>query len=240
MGPYRLAAYSGSHFIICLLAKMFREKGDQVIQLAFIDHSPLMSFSSLALSLPLQKSNIPDFVLNPANSITDVPFRKFYKKRAFLAMLNHTKRDVNAGFFQGAMAFWEGRSSLNETNETMVSFANTLDAYLDECIDFATQLSISKSESEQNHPVLRAAAGVEEWLCSPELGLNEFPRVEVFVATEGVVLALPEKLREEWIASGLGFKKCVPGIKIIVASTGHVTILSSRELIEGLQEGFIH
>lgn len=222
---------------------MFREKGDQVIQLSFIDHSPSMTFSPFALSLSLQKPDLPDFVLNPANSITDARFRKFYKTRAFLAMLNNTARDVNAGFFKGAMAFWEGRSSLNETSETMVSFANTLDAYLDECLDFTVGLSgytgVLNSDSEQKHPLLRAVAAVEEWLCSPELGLNQISRVEVFVATEGVVLSLPETLREEWIASGLGLKKCLPSVKVIVASVGHVTILSSKELIEGLQEGFI-
>ena len=41
-GPYRLGGYSASTIIACRLVKLFEAGGDEVIQVAFLDHSPNM------------------------------------------------------------------------------------------------------------------------------------------------------------------------------------------------------
>lgn len=41
-GPYRLGGYSASTLLTCRLVKLFEAHGDEVIQVAFIDHSPNM------------------------------------------------------------------------------------------------------------------------------------------------------------------------------------------------------
>ncbi|KAJ7596508.1 NRPS-like enzyme [Mycena floridula] len=40
LGPYRLASYSGSSILVIMVAKLFEAGGDQVIQLAMLDHFP--------------------------------------------------------------------------------------------------------------------------------------------------------------------------------------------------------
>ncbi|KAJ7627164.1 NRPS-like enzyme [Roridomyces roridus] len=55
-GPYRLAAFSASSLHGALLAKMFEDAGEEVSQLAFIDHSPTLYMSEGSEALVREKT----------------------------------------------------------------------------------------------------------------------------------------------------------------------------------------
>lgn len=46
-GPYRLGAYSGTNLIAMLLAQLLQANGDEIAQMVFLDHSPLLFTSCL-------------------------------------------------------------------------------------------------------------------------------------------------------------------------------------------------
>ncbi|KIK65188.1 hypothetical protein GYMLUDRAFT_258645 [Collybiopsis luxurians FD-317 M1] len=230
-GPYRFAAHSATHIIACVLASMFCSNGDKVIQLAFFDHSPCFSFFPFTLSTGTDvNTHAPD--------MQTLAFREYYKKQSFLRLLNICEMDNRGSFMREVVAISEGQSSPKDPTAPNVTRAKTLDAFFDEFLDFVLQLPgyARAFQSGQSSPLLCASAAVDEWLASSVL--KDIPRIEVYVATRGVVMNLPERLRKEWIESGLGTKKVFPNAKIFLVPAGHFSILHSRELIEGLQVGF--
>ncbi|KAH7906404.1 hypothetical protein BJ138DRAFT_1222020, partial [Hygrophoropsis aurantiaca] len=52
-GPYRLGAFSGTSVVLFVLAKLFEDNGDEISQLAIIDHFPLL-FTSAACQLDVE------------------------------------------------------------------------------------------------------------------------------------------------------------------------------------------
>ncbi|KAF5379548.1 hypothetical protein D9757_009277 [Collybiopsis confluens] len=229
-GPYRLAAYSSGHFLACILAELFRLSGDRVDQLAFLDHYPTIFLSPLAIKSQITPENFPACVHD--GSIMDPAFRLFFKRFAFLEVADTLDHEVpsRGWFMRGLMDAWEGKPSA----EGIKNVAKSIERYLDECLDFAAELPGYVSSTDSRLPVQRALDAVEDWLRSPETGLGEIPRIDMFVGTYGAAVALPEEMRRECVTSGLGATHVHPNVKITEVNCGHVTILSSKE---GLGKG---
>ncbi|KAJ7600479.1 NRPS-like enzyme [Mycena floridula] len=56
-GPYRLAAYSSSSLLLLILAKLFEDNGDEIVQLAMMDHFPTAFFTALPENIRFDASD---------------------------------------------------------------------------------------------------------------------------------------------------------------------------------------
>ncbi|KAJ6550372.1 polyketide synthase dehydratase-domain-containing protein [Mycena vulgaris] len=70
-GPYRFAGYSASSLLAVALAKMMEDDGEEVVQLTFFDHFPIL-WARLESDLLRVKTPTPDFVDRLGYSILDM------------------------------------------------------------------------------------------------------------------------------------------------------------------------
>ncbi|THV00390.1 acetyl-CoA synthetase-like protein [Dendrothele bispora CBS 962.96] len=226
-GPYRLAAYSGSHFIAFLIVEMLLRDGEEVIQMSLIDHSPSFMFSGLSQDAAYQVDPDAD---SEIVDIKDSNFRELFKERIVNALYAYGAREGRTHVLQAYYDAWKGRPAPNH----FVEMSKTFKIYADQVWDFVEQLpgyrSFEGGSGERSWE--RALFAVEEWLKTIKVP------VTVYVASYGVIGGVKDEVeREKW--SDLGVCRCFPDARVVHLDTGHFTILSNETIIQDLQVGYI-
>ncbi|KAF5351523.1 hypothetical protein D9758_007239 [Tetrapyrgos nigripes] len=252
-GPYRLAAYSGSHLIGFVMVEMMLKDGEEVIQFDLIDQSPSFMFSGLnedgrgfadsdsvqtngnGTARPDRPPMEPSFP-NPNFDITSPSFRSTYKSRMPYGLYGMAAREGRTQILGVLIDAWEGRPA----PDVLVKVAETLKWYADESWDFVAGLP---GYQESNVPQFkntweRCLFAIEHWLKNIS-GISRVP-ITVYVASYGAIGSVKDKTeKEKWKESGLGVRRCFPDARVVHVDTGHALILGNTEVIKDLQRGFI-
>ncbi|KAF5366566.1 hypothetical protein D9758_008985 [Tetrapyrgos nigripes] len=215
-GPYRLAAYSGSHLIAFLIAEMILKDGEDVTQMALIDHSPSFMFG---IKGAISASDSEEF------DIKDKSFRDAYKERMIQSLYDAATREGRTQILEVFRDAWQGRPA----PETYIQIAETMKHYADECLDFIASFPVyGRQEGHVRERILKT---LEDWLRTINVP------VSLYVASRGVIGSLDGEEKEKWM--DLGIRRCFASAKVIHVDDGHVSVLSNEVLITGLQEGYI-
>ncbi|KAF5351553.1 hypothetical protein D9758_007244 [Tetrapyrgos nigripes] len=221
-GPYRLAAYSGSHLIGFVMLEMMLRDGEEVIQFDLIDQSPSFMFSGVSEDVqgfdsdsvqmngnenetarPDRPPLEPSFP-NPNFDITSPSFRSTYKSHIIHAFYNMGAREGRIQFLQVFKDAWEGRPA----PDVSVVLAETVKWSADESWDFVAGLpGYQESNASQfKNTWERCLFAIEHWLKNIS-GISRVP-ITVYVASYGVIGGVKdEKEKEKWKESGLVLTK---------------------------------
>ncbi|KDQ18683.1 hypothetical protein BOTBODRAFT_154644 [Botryobasidium botryosum FD-172 SS1] len=207
-GPYRLGAFSASSTVAFGIARLMEAQGDELVQLAFIDHFPTL-FASPAYDLGTFV--LPDGSLHPQllrhshEVIQDVLRRDGGGK----LVTRHRLADELAKATKGL-----------PVSEFAQSYHDAVAPFIGMLAKFIAQLSKGDGECLSIEPFLR-------WLKGTSAPIT------VYIATDGINGILPPQSGREW--SDLGVTKCFPGAKVVDIQGGHFDMLGSDDLIERLQ-----
>lgn len=207
-GPYRLGGYSGSNILAVLMALKLESRGEEVSQLALLDHFPTcLSYSTNILGNP--------------DPETDRSARFRAQVEIFLALfrLDSTRNDERTiGGFSNAFDDPNSASLILQLVVKNVKiYMRLVDRFL---YDLATV----------NPGGLLDLEKVQEWLRRVKAPLS------VYVAKKGVRCTVLEADREEW--EDLGARRAVPNAEVIYVEGGHYEFLWDPLLIDRLQRGY--
>ncbi|KAF5351531.1 hypothetical protein D9758_007233 [Tetrapyrgos nigripes] len=245
-GPYRLAAYSGSHLIGFVMVEMMLKDGEEVIQFDLIDQSPSFMFSGLnedargladSDSDSVQKNgngtarpDRPPLVPsspNPNFDITSPSFHSTYKSRMIRALYNMAAREGRTQILDAFKDAWEGRPA----PDVSVEVAETAKWSVDVSLDLVAGLP---GYQESNVPQFRntwerCLFAIEHWLKNIS-GISRVP-ITVYVASYGAIGSVKDETeKEKWKESGLGVRRCFPDARVVHVDTGHILILENKEV----------
>ncbi|KAF8996235.1 Alpha/Beta hydrolase protein, partial [Cyathus striatus] len=208
-GPYRLGAYSGSTVVLVYLTKLLEDDGDEVIQLAFIDHFPstylysvdpfTFDVDDVALVDELSKKVVEDFVCILGLKNTGDTFRRRAEEILLALKGDHSVPDV---------------------------------------IQFTARVSQATVAIAMRYILgdsFRDASGIWsqsmffDWLMSIKA------RPVVYVATEGV----RSLLNSRDYSSDLGSKAVYSDVRVVVVNADHYNLFNNEELVRDLDSGYI-
>ncbi|KAG7444136.1 uncharacterized protein BT62DRAFT_995578 [Guyanagaster necrorhizus] len=226
-GPYRIAAFSASSIIGFALTLLFEHNGDEVIQLALIDHLPT-TFLAPVLGIDVTKTPLQ----HPRA-------RKEFIDTSLDNLVAMTRRDGGGNVprrHRLADGLADARKGL-PTAPFIQSHKDVLDRFLSQVFDFMlTICGISEmpasSEIAQREPDGRKnIKALEDWLKRVNAP------VSIYLGSYGMIGSVPVEHRKDW--HDLGIHSCFPNAKIKHLHAGHYDILDNDVLIRSLQEGFI-
>ncbi|KAF8210888.1 hypothetical protein K438DRAFT_1808413, partial [Mycena galopus ATCC 62051] len=205
-GPYRLTGYSGTSVVAVAVAKLLEESGEQVLQLSFIDHFPLM-WAMESMQASLRKTGLSaDSTF--ANTIQLLRYDPLYgpesdRLKQFEA--------ASAGSPAAAPADLE---SLAIGKQMILSLSNFLRDF------FPPDVPMSASEYTES---------VNHWLSSVKAPLS------ALTAELGVVATMSDVVRRDWGDLGAsGCRK--PVKHYFVTGVGHYGILGDKRTAGFLQQ----
>ncbi|KAF8998105.1 hypothetical protein BDQ17DRAFT_1362450 [Cyathus striatus] len=212
-GPYRFASFSGSSVVLLYLVRLLEESGDEVLQIAFLDHFP---------SAYLQGVSDPS-IFNPNTSTTDLD--NYLRRNLMGILLNARKRAAKADaalawLADGIQAMLHNESITRTMDDTIKRIMNTISI----CIKF-----LFGEEFRLNG----------EWSRDVYISWLKSTKTEpvVYLATEGICSSYETPDVE--LVSGLGAKEAYPNGRVVVVPGDHYDIVSSETVIEDLKKGFI-
>lgn len=199
-----------------LVTLLLEANGDQVVQMAMLDHFP-------TTVLPV----IYDFEKLDA---TDPDCRGLFLERGF-EVVDTQLRQEDGGLFPNQREYADQIRAVSQGASTSPATKIRWDRMkrtLEQMLDFIVSLSDLPPAALT---LDQAMESLLKWM-----RVVKAP-VSVYVAKEGMVNCLPEKLREEW-REDLGTRRCYPDAEIVSVKGGHFEILADEGLIETLQKGF--
>ncbi|ETW75335.1 hypothetical protein HETIRDRAFT_461285 [Heterobasidion irregulare TC 32-1] len=212
-GPYRLSAFSATSIIAIALAKMFEDNGDEVVQLAMLDHFPTMF-------------QCPVYGLDGFD-LDDPVARRAFHKVCMEGICDALRRDGGGKVprrHQLANELWDAFNGL-PTPEFSQTYWKTVEKFMNLMVEFMlTQGGRGSTGGKRSmEPLL-------DWMKAIKAP------VSVYMASEGMIRTLPERYRADW--ADLGTRMCFPDARIIRVNGGHFDILANDELIKSLQGGY--
>ncbi len=207
-GPYRLAAYSSTSILGFALAKLFEEIGDDVVQLAMLDHFPLMfvyAANQRGNADPRDPRNREKLATWGTDTIGGLMRRDAnwtIMEKQFEAFLNASKGLPSPAFMKTA--------------------ATTARRYLALVADYVYDLTTDATGASSVELMVKWMTSVKAPTC-------------VYVANTGALGSVDDMDKEEW--SDLG-AKCLPGARVVVLEGGHYEFLMDEKVISDLQQGF--
>ncbi|KAF8993181.1 hypothetical protein BDQ17DRAFT_1431885 [Cyathus striatus] len=216
VGPYRFASFSGSSIILLYLVRLLEQSGDEVLQIAFLDHFPSVYLQGV----------IDPTIFNPNTSATDLDN---YLRRNLMGihktLLNTRKRAADADaalawLADGIQAMLHNEPIIQPLDDTIKRIMNTISI----CIKF-----LFGEELRLNG----------EWSRDVYISWLKFTKTEpvVYLTTEGTCSV--HETPDVELASGLGAKEAYPNGRVVVVPGDHYDVLSSETVIEDLKRGFI-
>lgn len=195
---------------------MFEANGDEVIQMAMLDHFPTSV-------LPV----IGDFKKVDAN---DSEVRSRFLERGFEVVDKQLRQD-DGGLFSNqkeAADLIRDVSTGKSTNPAGKLRWERMKGTLLQMLEFFGALA---GPDISNLTVEESMASLIRWM-----KVVKAP-VSVYVASNGMVDCIPEEARPQW--RELGVRECYPDAEVIHVKGGHFGILADGRLISSLQKGYI-
>ncbi|KAJ7604467.1 hypothetical protein FB45DRAFT_1070376 [Roridomyces roridus] len=213
-GPYRLSGYSGSSVVVVAVAKMLEEAGEEVVQLSFIDHFPLLWTTEDmygALRDPTRRRARAEG--------TSEGVIQLLRLDPLFGPESKGVKELEAIVAKAALG---EESGINPDEIAWISIRRRSMASL---LDFlAGFLPQEGPEAPREY-----ADAVNRWLSSVNAPLS------AITAEFGVAAAMSEEVRREW--SDLGAAKCLKPVKHLwLTGVGHSGIMGDRRMAEFLKQ----
>ncbi len=207
-GPYRLAAYSSTSILGFAIAKLFEDNGDDVVQLAMLDHFP------------------PLFVYS-ANRVGNIDPRNPANREKLVALSRDAigglmRRDANWELFKTQLPTFLEASKGLPAPVLATTAATTVKKYITLVADFVYDLTTDSTGVSSLELMVKWMASVKAPVC-------------VYVARAGAVGGIADEDKEDWADLGA---KYLPGTRVVPLEGGHYEFLMNDKVIRGLQEGF--
>ncbi|KAJ7828944.1 hypothetical protein B0H14DRAFT_3873194 [Mycena olivaceomarginata] len=205
-GPYRLAGYSGTSVVAVAVAKLLEESDEQLLQLSFIDHFPLM-WTMESMQASLRKTGLsPDSTF--ANTIQLLRLDPLYGPES------DRLKEFEAASAGSSTAKKADVESLHIGKQMILSLSNFLRDF------FEPDVSMSASEY---------ADSINHWLSSVKAPLS------ALTAELGVIATMSDAVRRDWGDLGAnGCWK--PVKHYFVTGVGHYGILGDKRTAGFLQQ----
>lgn len=192
---------------------MFEDNGDEVVQLAMLDHFPTMF-------------QCPVYGLDGFD-LDDPVARRAFHKVCMEGICDALRRDGGGKVprrHQLANELWDAFNGL-PTPEFSQTYWKTVEKFMNLMVEFMLTQGAHGSTGGK-----RSMEPLLDWMKAVKAP------VSVYMASEGMIGTLPERYREDW--ADLGTRMCFPDARIIRVNGGHFDILANDELIKSLQEGY--
>jgi thioesterase domain-containing protein len=212
-GPYRIGGYSAGAFMAYRITKLLEEHGDNVIQLALIDSSPLLTLAPRAVDTYTVETDFADPETLKAHHERGV--------RGLCALMRGFKDPWWPKFADCVWERWNGRMRAEEMSELMAAMYENIIVGSAKAFEFALSLA---GERRVYTEVMR---GMIAWM-----GEAKAP-VTLYKASRGVVENIATQAQKEWWAFGLDWG-CAD-LRVVEVDADHVDILNRDELVEDLQ-----
>lgn len=215
-GPYRLAGYSGTSLLAMMLARIFLAAGDDVVQLAFLDHFPMV-FAS------------PTWTMDLATYVDRIPSRAsigtILESIFDLYRRDSTPRGV--AMIKGLTAAFEG----HPTSDFTEAYYRNVERTIATAVDFLLNNFIPTDHGRYSDDDTTAypgliCDGLESWIGEVS---RKTPMV-LYLASRGIRSTLRD-FGEDW--EDLGGLKA--GVKVVHLHCGHFEMSSDQVVTEGLQ-----
>ncbi|KAJ7776532.1 hypothetical protein DFH07DRAFT_798512 [Mycena maculata] len=206
-GPYRLTGYSGTSVVAVAVAKLLEEAGEQVLQLSFIDHFPLL-WTIETTQPSLREKRL---------SMVGTTFAKTIK------LLGHDPlygpdsdrlkefEEASAGSPHAKKADLESLAVGKRMMSSLIYFLGDF---------FPPNVTMSPSEY---------ADSFNRWVCSVKAPLS------ALTAEFGVVATMSDDVRRDW--GDLGAGRCQKPVKhSFITGVGHYGILGDKRTAAFLQQ----
>jgi hypothetical protein len=205
-GPYRLTGYSGTSVVAVAVAKLLEESDEQVLQLSFIDHFPLM-WTMESMQASLRKTGLSaDSTF--ANTIQLLRCDPLYGPES------DRLKEFEAASAGSSTAKKADVESLHIGKQMILSLSNFLRDF------FAPDVPMSASEY---------ADSINHWLSSVKAPLS------ALTAELGVIATMSDAVRRDWGDLGAsGCRK--PVKHYFVTGVGHYGILGDKRTAGFLQQ----
>ncbi|KAF9025156.1 NRPS-like enzyme [Hymenopellis radicata] len=184
-GPYRLAAYSSTSILGFVLAKLFEDNGDDVVQLAMLDHFPSMfvySANQIGNPDPRIPRNREKIVALSMDAISGLMMR-----------------DANWTIMEKQLQVFLDASNGLPAPALVKAAAETASKYITLVADYVYDLTTGSTGASSLELMVKWMASVRAPVC-------------VYVAKTGSLGFVDDKDKEEW--AGLG-AKYLPGARVV-------------------------
>jgi hypothetical protein len=195
---------------------MFEANGDEVAQMAMLDHFP-------TTVLPV----IGDF---KSLDVNDPNVRSSFLTRGFTVIDTQLRQD-DGGLFPNQKEAADQLRNVSEGRDASPAIKvrwEKMKVTLLQMLDF---LGTLVGPEISNLTVEESMVSLVKWLKAVKAPAS------VYVASNGTVDCLPEEARQNW--RELGIRECYPDAEIIHISGGHFGILMDDGLVQSLQNGYL-
>ncbi|KAJ8089402.1 hypothetical protein PM082_014650 [Marasmius tenuissimus] len=213
-GPYRLAAFSATAITVLVMAHLFQNDGDKIVQVAFIDHIPTVFFAP-PMGLDIDLSSIPrhearrQFVEKNYSFVCDI----LKKDGGGKVVRRHKLAD-------GLWDAWQRKPVV----QFLQHYRDFMEEFLYASYDFLEEIT---SRGQVRPPDPHA---LTEWLQQLDCPLT------LFIADKGIRSCIPIQAREEWL--DLGVRRGFPRAEVMTLDAGHFDILANEMVLYELQKEF--
>ena len=211
-GPYRLATFSASSVIGIALAKSLEESGEEVVQMAFVDHYPALWTCGAYDYTGVTTEHVPEaFVESGIDTI-----------------INLLRDDYSTG--RGAFAD-ELLLALRNPQDPGTTIrakkaVDTFTALTKLIIRFLASFQPSGESDMNNFSFVQPFMSWFESIRAP---------ISLYVASGGILRTLPPDLRDKWSDLGRNRGSRIKKVSVKVVEAGHFSILGDGGLASGLQ-----
>ncbi|KAJ6574353.1 hypothetical protein B0H19DRAFT_1371452 [Mycena capillaripes] len=211
-GPYRIGGYSAGAFMAYRIAKLLEEHGDNVIQLALIDSSPLLTLAPHAVDTYTAETDFADPETLKAHHERGV--------RGLCALLRGHEDPWPRKFGDCIWERWNGRMRAEEMSELMA-------AMYENVVGFAKAFEFALSLAGERRVYTEVMRGMIAWMREVKAP------VTLYKASRGLVAGFAPEAQKEWGAFGLDW--CCADLRVVEVDVDHFDILNRDELVEDLQ-----
>ncbi|KAF7341779.1 NRPS-like enzyme [Mycena sanguinolenta] len=181
-GPYRLGGYSAGAIMACVITKLLEANGDKVIQLAFIDSSPLVALT-------------PRPGLDTSADFSDVQTLHDHHERSVRGFCKMLRGYNDAWWTKFAAVVWEhwtGRLRPEDMSELMERLYENLVGGMIRTFDFILDQALGDQKGYKD-----VLEGMVQWTKEIQAPIT------VYKATDGIIQNIPPDSREKWGAFGV-------------------------------------
>ncbi|KAJ7770521.1 hypothetical protein B0H16DRAFT_214502 [Mycena metata] len=212
-GPYRIGGYCAGTLMACRIAKILQENGDEVIQLALIDNSPLMSLTPR-----------PSFDDTSAN-FNDLQSLRDYHHCSTRALCNFMQTFDDAWWLKFSDVMWDrwnGRVRDEDMSELMQKAYHRLVESFPRAFEFMLSHA---SGDPKGYP--EVTAGMVAWMREIRAPLT------VYKGSTGLILNIPAESRQKWWAFGMDWSH--ENVRVVEVPGNHKEMLIEDQFLDDIQ-----
>ncbi|KAH7906790.1 hypothetical protein BJ138DRAFT_1071251 [Hygrophoropsis aurantiaca] len=209
-GPYRIGSMSGTSLILVALARIIEENGDEITQMLFLDHFPLLFVSPLLqLDQETIKQRSSGLALTNLVIYSALPlYRASTPQRRRIA--DQLESAMNGEPVSPNIQTWYD----NFSRVAAITY------------DFIFELL----PSHQPYCATTAREALICWMSSVQAP------VTTCIASDGIILTIPGEYQSEW--KDAGTRLAFPNARVVNCPGNHFDFLSSVEIAELIQTGW--